>query len=339
MLLFTSSVWIRQPNLPWVQRSRDQRSSIHPLRSVPQQSSSPRVSISSCSACIQSPTRVQPPEPHDASISHGARKLDTVIVTGKFDAFHRGHRELARVAATLGSPTLLSFSGMAEALSWPPRAPVVAAVERDRVLREWSAEIGKAVRWKVLPFSEIRDYSPEQFVDVLRGELGACGIVCGRDWRFGRHASGDVALLRKLAAEKGMEVRVVDPVQLDEDVVISSTGVRESLAEGNVALAAKMLERPHRLVGYVAALTQDTIQCFDFVNQIPGDGDYSALVRVLGAAEPVRSHVRVHRPDDADPMKPPLVSNPDVVQVTIFDATQIFCDQCEVYIDFVDRIS
>lgn len=258
---------------------------------------------------------------------------------GKFDAFHLGHRELARAAAAMGSPTLLSFSGMAEALKWPPRAPVVAVVERDRVLRAWSLAVGEPVAWRVLPFADIRDQTPEQFLDMLVARFNAKGIVCGADWRFGRRAAGDVNLLRKLAPPRGLEVRVVDAVDAgDGGGVISSTRVRSALASGEVAEAARFLGRPHRLVGYVGTVDGGLVNCNRFVNQVPGDGVYDAVVRVIGRAEPFHAVVRVRRPLGFDPLTPvALLEDPDAVLVQIEDAERIYCDDCEVYVDFIEH--
>lgn len=285
------------------------------------------------------PEQETPASPTSSAVSQASpqqrisSRTGTVLVTGKFDTFHRGHRELVRVAAELGHPTLLSFSGMAAALQWRPRAPVVAPVERDRILRQWAFEMSAPVSWKTIPFDDVRDMSPSGFLDFVRDRLGVSAIVCGTDWRFGKNAKGDVTLLEQLASEKDLQVRVVNPVHCHSEAV-SSTRVRAALADGNVELAAELMDRPHRLVGYVSSLTKDSVSCFHFVNQVPGEGMYSALIRVIGAAQPVRSYVSVRHSSSTSSdatERPPTV-------VTIYDATQIYCEDCEVYIDFTERI-
>lgn len=271
----------------------------------------------------------------------GARptKRGTVLVTGKFDAFHSGHRALVARAVELGHPTLLSFSGMAEALRWTPRAPVVAAVERARILREWGFSLSASVGYRTLRFADVRDMPPAEFLDFVQTKLGATAVVCGPDWRFGAGAAGDVPLLRKLTEERGMRAEVVDPVLFDDEPV-SSTRVRDAIERGDVELAAKLMDRPHRLVGVVSSLTTDTVSCTSFVNQVPGEGMYSALIRVIGAAQPVRSYVQVAYPQLMATAEsgPGQSSTSSVPIVTIYDATQIYCDDCEVYIDFTARM-
>lgn len=263
-----------------------------------------------------------------------------LVCCGKFDAFHVGHLELARQAATRGAPVLLSFSGMAEALGWPPRAPVVAPVERPGILRGWGGLVGRQVGYKIMPFESVREMQPEDFVSMLREELGAAGVVCGPDWRFGHMAKGDVALLRNIADSlDDFEVCVVDPITIETDngiekQVVSSTAVRRAIAAGDVAAAAQMMARAHRVVGFLGDIRSDFVTVEDMINQIPGDGTYQALVRVPGQSEPVRSFVKISRPGGEDPM----LHGPDV-EVKIFDANTVYCLGCEVYVDFEERVS
>jgi FAD synthase len=304
---------------------------------------------------FSSATASQPRKPP----SRKPRKQSTglVLVAGKFDALHRGHRELARAAARMdrGLPTLLSFSGMAAALGWPPRASVVAPVERAGILRDWSVDIGAPVSYRALPFAEVRTLSPRDFIDMAREDLGAAGIVCGPDWRFGHRATGDVELLRGIAADSRGEfaVCVVDPVGLvgEPDVVVSSTSVRLAIAAGDVALARRMMDRPHRLVGLVTALRPMNsyrphveVQCGEFVNQVPGDGFYACDVRMLGHCGAVKRRVSVRRDVktriDVDDGTPPtsLPAYLDDVGVFIEDDGGVFPLSCDISIDFFARL-
>jgi hypothetical protein len=109
------------------------------------------------------------------------------VALGKFDAMHIGHRELARRAAELGGqPYLLSFSGIAQVLGWPPRLPLVGTCDRPRVLQAWAPLCaGRAPRQLNIPFAGIRSLPAEEFVRVLAQELRVAGVVVGRNYRFG----------------------------------------------------------------------------------------------------------------------------------------------------------
>ena len=107
-------------------------------------------SSSSSAAAGATAATLQPPPP--------------IVALGKFDALHRGHRELAAAAARLGgAPWLVSFSGIAEVLGWPARLPLVAPCDRARVLATWAPHCGGATpRECSIPFAEVGCY----FVNV-----------------------------------------------------------------------------------------------------------------------------------------------------------------------------
>lgn len=92
---------------------------------------------------------------------------------------------------------LLSFTGMAEVLDWPQRAPLVAPCDRERVLATWTAACaGRRPRLLLVPFADIRHLQPAEFVALLAVDLKAGGVVAGRNYRFGYRAAGDAAALQ-----------------------------------------------------------------------------------------------------------------------------------------------
>ena len=169
---------------------------------------------------------------HDASPSPQYRRLSSylvgergvpgpsIVALGKFDALHMGHQQLAyqlvknvedaaRPGAALPGAYLFRLRGVAAALSpnAPTVLPLVAPVDRPRVLGEWSrtlAEPGAALsegdaagqcvlRECSIEFTSVRHLSPRRFVeDILHRQLGVGGIVVGPDFRFGYKATGDV---------------------------------------------------------------------------------------------------------------------------------------------------
>ena len=176
-----------------------------------------------------------------------------MIALGKFDALHRGHQALAIAASNLGgTPWLVSFAGMAEVLRWPSRLPLVAIADRKRVMQTWQNGCGGKLPTEcAIPFAEVRSLSPEAFVELLANTLKVGGVAVGSNYRFGYKAAGDATLLQSLGEKYGIRVAIVDLVEHDGDLlgeVVSSSWVREALAEGDVAAAAYALDRPYRLV-------------------------------------------------------------------------------------------
>jgi riboflavin kinase/FMN adenylyltransferase len=104
----------------------------------------------------------------------------------------------------------------------------------------------------VLPFNvEFSQLSPDEFVRiVLSDRLHAAAVVVGEDFRFGRKAAGDVPLLMQLGEKYDFTAEGV-PLLTADGITMSSTYIRARLAAGDVAGAAAVLGRPHRVEGVV----------------------------------------------------------------------------------------
>ena len=96
-------------------------------------------------------------------------------------------------------------------------------------------------------FIEFAGFTPEEFVeDILVESMGAKAVFCGENFFFGKNRSGNVTVLKKLCAEKGVEVFIVPTVELD-GITVSSSEIRKALAEGDIPLANRMLGRPYTI--------------------------------------------------------------------------------------------
>ncbi|MFC4314977.1 bifunctional riboflavin kinase/FAD synthetase [Steroidobacter flavus] len=177
-----------------------------------------------------------------------------VLTIGAFDGIHLGHQEMIRVlrerAAEHGLPAaLMSFEPTPReffAKGTPP-ARLTRFREKFEALERYGVD-----RFVCLRFDErMRRLGREEFVnEVLVKALGVRHIVVGHDFRFGRDNQGDIACLRALGAAAGFEVTEVPPFEIDGERV-SSSGIREALATGDMAKAAKLLGRPYRMTGKV----------------------------------------------------------------------------------------
>jgi riboflavin kinase/FMN adenylyltransferase len=151
----------------------------------------------------------------------------------------------------------------------------------------------------VLDFTtEFARQTPEEFVRAVfvRGLDARC-VVVGMDTRFGHRNSGDVSTLADLGEHFGFEVVALDDVGDGER--FSSSTVRRHLGAGEVAEAARILGRPHRVVGTVVhgnhrgrALGFPTANlAADSLGLVPLEGVYAGwLTRLdLGENEPDRT--------------------------------------------------
>ena len=177
-----------------------------------------------------------------------------VATIGEFDGVHRGHQRIVErageIARAMNLPVVvITFDPHPDEVIRPGSHPPLLTTSRRRA--ELLGGLG-ADAVLVLPFSlEFSRLSPDEFVRVVLSErLHAAVVVVGENFRFGHKAAGDVALLAQLGekydfAAEGVPLLVVDGVS------VSSTYIRECLAAGDVAAAAHVLGRPHRVEGIV----------------------------------------------------------------------------------------
>ncbi len=177
-----------------------------------------------------------------------------VVTVGTFDGIHRGHwavlQEIRRRARETGRRSvLLTFHPHPLRIVRPEHAPplLTTPVEKKEILVETGLDY--AVFLTFTP--TLSRYEPERFVrEILVGRLGVEELVIGYDHGFGRGRSGDVDTLRKLGGELGFAVDVVEPVTA-ADGPVSSTAIRDAIAEGRMREATDQLGRPYSVRGVV----------------------------------------------------------------------------------------
>lgn len=171
---------------------------------------------------------------------HGTKK--TAVTMGKFDGLHRGHQKLVDKIRSYASDECDS---------------VLCAFDmhRDAIMtnRERREHLEGKIDWLIdCPFTEtLRNMEAEDFIrDILCAGLNAAHIVVGRDFVFGHNKRGSVEMLERYAPRYGYTVDVVEKERYG-DMIISSTYIRDALAQGDVRLAEQLLGYPYELTGPV----------------------------------------------------------------------------------------
>ncbi|MBQ0165297.1 MAG: riboflavin biosynthesis protein RibF [Bacteroidaceae bacterium] len=169
----------------------------------------------------------------------------TAITIGTFDGVHRGHRfllsQLGEWARRKGLRTLaLTFDRHPAGVVGRAEPPALCTVEEKRALL---AELADGV--EVMPFTPaLARLSAYGFMRLLKEERGAELLLLGYDHRFGHPQEGDD--YRRDARSLGIELHRAEPL-----AGVSSTAIRQALAEGRLAEANDLLGRPYRLTGTV----------------------------------------------------------------------------------------
>jgi riboflavin kinase/FMN adenylyltransferase len=190
---------------------------------------------------------------------HGLEGVPTgwghcVVTIGVFDGIHRGHQSIiadaVEMARERGVPSvLITFVPHPSEVVRPgSHPPVLTSIVRRAELVE---ELGVDV-FCALPFTlEFSKMAPDEFVHhALVDRLHASAVVVGENFRFGHKAAGDIALLERLGRRFGYTAHGI--VLLHEgDTPLSATYVRSCVLAGDMATAAQVLGRPHRVDGVI----------------------------------------------------------------------------------------
>jgi riboflavin kinase/FMN adenylyltransferase len=225
----------------------------------------------------------------------------SVVTIGSYDGVHRGHQLIigraVERARELGVPSVVvTFDPHPSEVVRPGSHPPLLAPHHRRA--ELMAELGVDALL-ILPFTtEFSKLAPADFiVKVLVDKLHAQLVIEGPNFRFGHKAAGNVQLLTEFGATYDYSVEVIDLYVSGEaggGEPFSSTLTRRLVAEGDVAGAAEILGRPHRVEGIVVRGAQRGREMgFPTANvetlphtAIPADGVYAGWLNANGETMP-----------------------------------------------------
>ncbi|HEX5706047.1 MAG TPA: bifunctional riboflavin kinase/FAD synthetase [Pyrinomonadaceae bacterium] len=178
----------------------------------------------------------------------------TVLTLGVFDGLHLGHQLIVRTVverarATRAVPTVITFDPHPRAVLHPESAPPLLQTFDQKIEALSVLGVEQTIVIRFTPeFARVR---AEEFLrDVVRERLHAKEVYLGRGFAFGHDREGDIGLLRRASGRLGFYADEVPEVRL-RGTRISSSRIRELLAEGRVNLARRMLGRPYGVEGRV----------------------------------------------------------------------------------------
>ncbi len=169
----------------------------------------------------------------------------SAVTLGKFDGVHRGHQKLMdRVMHMAQKNHLISC---VFTLSARTEDLLLSPLEQKKVLCDMG--INALVRCPFVP--EISGMSPETFIEeILVKRLHASYVAVGRDFRFGYKRAGDAQFLSEYARRFGVKVDIIEK-EMFQGREISSTFIREAVADGNMPLVHSLMGRDFSLHGQV----------------------------------------------------------------------------------------
>src|SRR5437588_4321510 len=171
----------------------------------------------------------------------------TVVSVGNFDGVHRAHAHVLQEIVTRARRQ----GARAVAVTFEPHPARILRPDSGLKLITPTAEKLRLLETTgvdavlLLPFG--RDLSlmtPRQFAErILKKKVHAREVHEGFNFRFGHKAAGDVNMLSDFGREMGFEVKVYPEMKLRGETV-SSSRIRQLVAEGKLSRARHLLARP-----------------------------------------------------------------------------------------------
>ncbi len=247
-----------------------------------------------------------------------------VLTTGTFDGVHLGHKKILRqlrlAADQLGGETVLfTFQPHPRMVLFPDDHNLkLLNTEREKIEQLEKAGLQHLI---LFPFTlEFSRMSANEFVrDILVNQLKVKKLIIGYDHHFGRNREGSAENLKELAPIYKFEYEEI-PVQILDDVNISSTKIRRAIEQGEVKTAQKFLGYSFQLNGVVAhgdkrgrtiGFPTANLKIEDTTKLIPGNGVY--VVKVTHKENEYKGMMNVG-------VKPTIGENKGIsIEVNIFD--------------------
>ncbi len=176
------------------------------------------------------------------------------VTIGNFDGVHRGHAaivaRLKELAAEVAGPAIVfTFDPHPVRLLRPAVAPppLTWTDRKAELLQQLGVDA-----LVVYPTDDaLLSLSPQDFFDrIVRGQLAARAMVEGPNFFFGHDRAGNIEVLSRLCDGAGLRLEIVPPLR-SEGEYVSSSRVRQLVAAGDVAAAARLLTQPYRIRGMV----------------------------------------------------------------------------------------
>ncbi|MBR1555491.1 MAG: riboflavin biosynthesis protein RibF [Oscillospiraceae bacterium] len=166
----------------------------------------------------------------------------TAVALGLFDGVHLGHRAVLDAVMHLEKlPCVFTFR-TEDAVSKKGAQYLYPFETRCEIIRQCGI-----AQFYCPSFAEMRNMDGRTFAkEILHHGMNAVDVCCGKNFRFGEHASCDVHDLEQFGKEFGFKVYVIDDV-LKDGIKISSTEIRKLLLAGEIEKANQFLGQPYQI--------------------------------------------------------------------------------------------
>lgn len=200
---------------------------------------------------------------------------NAVATMGSFDGLHCGHRVLLervkqRAKELQGESVVITFDPHPRYVLGTGEGMKLLSTIEEKIFLLEQIGIDNLI---IIPFTlEFSRTSPMEFIGSLT-TIGIRSMVVGYNHRFGHNKEGDFEYLSTHSGT--MEITKVEQQQVANGKV-SSTIIRQCIADGDMQRVAQMLSRPYIIIG--SAGEDGTVCDISEHKLLPQTGEYPALV-------------------------------------------------------------
>ena len=200
---------------------------------------------------------------------------NAVATMGSFDGVHCGHRVLLervkqRAEELQGESVVITFDPHPRYVLGTGEGMQLLSTIEEKIFLLEQIGIDNLI---IIPFTlEFSRTSPMEFIGSLT-TIGIRSMVVGYNHRFGHNKEGDFEYLSTHSGE--MEITKVEQQQIANGKV-SSTIIRQCIADGDMQRVAQMLARPYIIIG--KASEDGIIRDISENKLLPAAGEYPAQV-------------------------------------------------------------
>ncbi len=178
-----------------------------------------------------------------------------VASIGNFDGVHLGHQAvfsaLQERAKALGVPTtVIIFEPQPMEYFHVAQTPARLTRLREKLAAIEGCGIDRVLLLEFGP--HLAAMPADEFIEnILVNGLAIKHLFVGDDFRFGKDRGGDFPLLQQAGERHGFQVEDMNTIS-HKETRISSSRIRQALAQGDFAGAESCLGRPYQICGRVA---------------------------------------------------------------------------------------
>lgn len=188
------------------------------------------------------------------SIKDLKKNKNTVLTLGTFDGIHPGHLKIIDRLVSCSKEkgcrnVVITFYPHPRTILGNDNSVKMLTTQEEKI--ELLEKLGVENLLIINFTKEFASLSAEDFIyDYLINGIGLTEIVLGHDHHFGKGRRGNAELLQKIADKEGFIVTKAEAFMIDGEAV-SSTKIRNAIAEGDIIRANKLLGRNYEFSGIV----------------------------------------------------------------------------------------